>query len=103
MKTTNNITRYAALLMAFLLFAMPMSVNIMAAWGESEGTYANWTELANKMEEVTKTTEGIKDAVVNFMTLKMKVDFEEGVDPSEVMEKVRKNCKKIEDDIEIFI
>ncbi|MBR1443557.1 MAG: FTR1 family protein [Firmicutes bacterium] len=29
----------------------------MAAWGESEGTYANWTELANKMEEVL---EGVK-------------------------------------------
>ena len=33
---------------------------------------------ANKMEEATKKTEGVKDAVVNFMTQKMIVEFEEG-------------------------
>ena len=44
---------------------------------------------ANKMEEATKKTEGIKDCVVNFMTLKMKVEFEDGVDKKEVMENVR--------------
>ena len=33
---------------------------------------------ANKMEEAAKNTKGVKDAVVNFMTLKMKVEFEEG-------------------------
>ncbi|HBI64558.1 MAG TPA: hypothetical protein DDX51_05525, partial [Clostridiales bacterium] len=33
---------------------------------------------ANKMELATKNTAGVKDAVVNFMTLKMKVEFEEG-------------------------
>ncbi|SEQ28302.1 Heavy-metal-associated domain-containing protein [Lachnospiraceae bacterium RM5] len=58
---------------------------------------------ANKMEEAAKKTEGIKDCVVNFMTLKMKVEFEDGVDKKEVMENVRKNCKKVEDDCEIFL
>lgn len=57
---------------------------------------------ANKMEEATKNTEGVKDAVVNFMTLKMKVEFEDGVEPEEVMQEVLKNCKKVEDDCEIF-
>ena len=57
---------------------------------------------ANKMEEATKNTEGVKDATVNFMTLKMNVEFEEGVDPAEVMTRVLKNCKKVEDDCEIF-
>ena len=57
---------------------------------------------ANKMEEATKKTEGVKDATVNFMTLKMNVEFEEGADPAEVMERVLKNCKKVEDDCEIF-
>lgn len=57
---------------------------------------------ANKMEEATKNTEGVKDAVVNFMTLKMNVEFEEGADPAEVMPRVLKNCKKVEDDCEIF-
>lgn len=57
---------------------------------------------ANKMEEATRNTEGVKDAVVNFMTLKMKVEFEDGAEPEEVMQEVLKNCKKVEDDCEIF-
>ena len=58
---------------------------------------------ANKMEEAAKKTEGVKDATVNFMALKMKVEFEEGAEPAEVMERVRTNCKKIEDDMEIYL
>ena len=57
---------------------------------------------ANKMEEATKKTEGVKDATVNFMMLKMIVEFEEGRDPKAVMPEVLKNCKKVEDDCEIF-
>lgn len=57
---------------------------------------------ANKMEEATKKTPGVKDATVNFMTLKMNVEFEDGRQPKEVMEQVLKNCKKVEDDCEIF-
>lgn len=58
---------------------------------------------ANKMEMAAKKTEGVKDAVVNFMTLKMKVEFEEGVDVSTVMKEVQKSCKKAESDCEIFL
>lgn len=58
---------------------------------------------ANLMEEAAKKTEGVKDATVNFMTLKMKVEFEEGQDPKTVMERVRDNCKKVEDDCEIYL
>lgn len=58
---------------------------------------------ANKMEDAAKKTTGVKNAVVNFMTLKMSVEFEEGQDPKEVMQNVRANCKKVEDDCEIFI
>ena len=57
---------------------------------------------ANLMEETAKKTEGVKDAVVSFMTLKMKVEFEEGADPAEVMPRVRDNCKKVESDCDIF-
>ena len=56
---------------------------------------------ASKMEEAAKNTDGVKDAVVNFMALKMKIEFEEGSDPKEVMEKVVTACKKIDDDFEI--
>ena len=58
---------------------------------------------ANKMEQAAKNTRGVKDAVVSFMTLKMKVEFEEGADPEQVMKEVRENCKKVEDDCEVFI
>ena len=58
---------------------------------------------ANKMEEAAKKTEGVKNATVNFMMLKMIVEFEEGQDPKTVMKEVLKNCKKGEDDCEIFL
>ena len=57
---------------------------------------------ANKMEEAANKTEGVRKAVVNFMTLKMNVEFEEGADPKVVMSKVLENCKIVEDDCEIF-
>ena len=43
---------------------------------------------ANKMEDAAKKTPGVKDAVVNFMAL---------------MQDVLKNCKKVEDDCEIYL
>lgn len=58
---------------------------------------------ANKMEDAAKNTAGVKDATVNFMTLKMIVEFEDGVDHAAVMQDVLKNCKKVEDDCEIFL
>ena len=58
---------------------------------------------ADKMEVAAQKTEGVKDATVNFMTLKMKVEFEDGADVNEVMQNVRANCKKVEDDCEVFI
>ena len=58
---------------------------------------------ANKMEEAAQRTPGVKHASVNFMMLKMNVEFEEGQDPKAVMQQVRKNCKRIEDDCEIYL
>ena len=58
---------------------------------------------ANKMEQAAKNTDGVKDATVNFMMLKMIVEFEEGQDPKAVMQDVLKNCKKVEDDCEIYL
>ena len=39
---------------------------------------------ANKMEQAAKNTAGMKDATVNFMALKMHVEFEEGADVIDV-------------------
>ena len=58
---------------------------------------------ANLMEEAAKATPCVQDAVVSFMTLKMKVTFEEGADETAVMAEVLKNCKKAEPDCEIFL
>ena len=48
---------------------------------------------ANLMEQATKKTEGVTDAV----------EFAEGQDPKAVMKAVLKNCKKVEDDCEIYL
>ena len=69
-------------------------------------TYAievDCANCANKMEDAAKKTEGVKDCVVNFMTLKMNVTFEEDADEAAVMQEVLKNCKKVESDCEIFL
>lgn len=58
---------------------------------------------ANEMERAAKKTPGVRDAVVNFMTLKMSVEFEDDADPKAVMQNVLKNCKSVEDDCEIFL
>ena len=58
---------------------------------------------ANKMEMAAKKTDGVADAVVNFMTQKMIVEFAEGQQPKTVMQAVLKNCKKVESDCEIYL
>ena len=58
---------------------------------------------ANKMERAAQKTPGVKEATVNFMMLKMNVEFEDGQNPKEVMKEVLRNCKKVEDDCEIYI
>lgn len=57
---------------------------------------------ANLMEDAARKTSGVQSATVNFMTQKMIVEFAEGSDPKAVMKAVLKNCKKVEDDCEIF-
>ena len=69
-------------------------------------TYKIDVDCANcaaKMEDAAKNTAGVKDATVNFMTLKMKIEFEDGADIDAVMNEVKNNCKKVESDCEIFM
>ena len=56
--------------------------------------------VQTKWKRLQKTQQ---DATVNFMMLKMIVEFEDGQDPKSVMQDVLKNCKKVEDDCEIFL
>ena len=68
-------------------------------------TYSVEVDCANcaaKMEEAVKGTPGVADATLNFMTLKLKVQFEDGADENAVMKEALKRCKKVESDCEIF-
>lgn len=57
---------------------------------------------AAKMEEAVKATPGVQDAVLNFMMLKLKVTFEEGADPQEVMTRCQAAVSKLDDDFKIY-
>lgn len=57
---------------------------------------------ANLMEEAARKTSGVKNATVNFMALKMIVEFEDGMEPKAVMTEVLGACRKVEPDCEIF-
>lgn len=58
---------------------------------------------ANLMERAACETDGVKTAAVNFMMQKMTVEFADGADEKTVMKAVVKNCKKVEDDCEIYL
>ena len=64
---------------------------------------ADCANCANLMEEAANNTDGVKNAVVNFMTLKMIVEFEDGQDYKSVMKNVRERCRKIDEDCEVFL
>ncbi len=56
---------------------------------------------ANLMEGAAAKVEGVAAAAVNFMTQKMTVEFEDGIEPKKVMKSILKACKKVEPDCEI--
>lgn len=58
---------------------------------------------ARKMQDAACQTPGVANATVNFMMLKMIVEFEEGADVKAVMQQVLENCRKVESDCEIFL
>ena len=58
---------------------------------------------ADKLVRAAAATPGVKSARVNYMALKMTVEFDQTQDESAVMEQVLKNCKKVESDCEIFL
>ena len=67
------------------------------------GIDVDCANCANKMEDAANKTAGVMHAVVNFMTLKMTVEFEDGADPKTVMPEVLKSCRKVEDDCDITL
>ena len=57
---------------------------------------------ANKMELAANKICGVKEASINFMALKMTVEFCEGTDEKAVMQEVLSACRKVERDCEIY-
>ena len=56
---------------------------------------------ANLMEVAANKVDGVTNAVVNFMTQKMTVEFADGADEKKTMKAVLKACRKVEPDCEI--
>lgn len=57
---------------------------------------------ALKVEDAIKKLEGVQDASVNFMVLKLSVDFCEGADEQKIMKAAQKAAKKVERDCVIY-
>lgn len=57
---------------------------------------------ANLVEDAAKKVADVKGLTISFMTQKMKVEFEEGVEKDAVMAEVLKVAKKVEPDFEIL-
>lgn len=58
---------------------------------------------AAKMETAIRRLDGVNDAAINFMAMKLTVDFAEGADVSSVLSEAAKVCKKVEPDCEILL
>lgn len=58
---------------------------------------------AAKMEEAIKKLPGVTDASVSFMTQKMTIEAEDGVQFDDLMQKVVQVCAKVEPDCQILM
>ncbi len=56
---------------------------------------------ANKVEDAVKKIQGINSVSVNFMLLKMTVDFDDGIDEKKLIKEIKKTGQKVDDDFEI--
>ena len=57
---------------------------------------------ANLCEDKANNVEGVAMATINFMTQKMLVEFNEGVNEKKVIKEIYRACKKIEPDFSII-
>lgn len=67
------------------------------------GIEVDCAACAQKMEDAANKVEGVQEAVVSFMTQKMKVEFSEDADVDAVMKNVAFACRKVEPDCEIHL
>lgn len=57
---------------------------------------------AIKMEDSIKKTDGVKNAIVNYMTQKLIVETDDDINISVLMNNILKKCKKVDSDCEIY-
>ena len=57
---------------------------------------------ANLMEQAASKVPGVAKVAVNYMGLKMTVEFAEGYEVESVMQNVLKVCRKVEPDCKIY-
>ena len=69
---------------------------------EDEADEAAFLELNPNGVVVDEEGDVLKKGRKSAIEVGTKVEFEEGADPQSVMEEDLKNCKKVEDDCEIF-
>ncbi len=82
-----------------LMFSVQKEVIIMKKIYKVE---VDCPACASKMEEAIRKTDGVIDATLSFMTLKLRVEFAENADEKAVMKSALKACRKIERDCEIY-
>lgn len=57
---------------------------------------------ANKMEQAINKLEGVAEAGINFMALKLNVEFADGADVAQVLKKIEETCAKIDGDFCLY-
>lgn len=57
---------------------------------------------AAKMEEQLNKMPEIKNATIKFMMSKLIVEFHDNIEEDKMLEKIKKTCKKIDSDFEIY-
>jgi copper chaperone CopZ len=56
---------------------------------------------AQKVEEAVNKMDEVNSATVNFMTLKMTVDFDDSVSEKDIIKKIKKTGRKIDSDFSV--
>ena len=93
-------------ILLLMMFITGYALGLFALRDEAPGMpffLPNGMILRLSLIHIAQKTDGVREAVVSFMTQKMKVEFGDCADEAAVMKKVLKNCKRVEDDCEISV
>lgn len=67
----------------------------------SYNIYVDCANCANKIESMANNVTGVNNAVLNFMTQKLLIDFSEDADKASVIKQIGAKGKKIDSDFRI--